>query len=127
MWKIHRAAFRLPSLEFQKKGKKYLCSPLAFTLLQPLKSEKLALYVIFSSGKQSVEFFLFFFRLSAVLKLMQYFLLHLLESSVAHHEPLMSRAALALERKGEIVPACALQRAQTAWVPQVDMGPSVLP
>lgn len=37
-------------LESQRKGGKYLCSPLAFTLLQLLKSEELALDVIFSSG-----------------------------------------------------------------------------
>lgn len=125
VWKMQRVAFRLPSLEFQKKVKKYLCSPLAFTLLQLFKSEVLALYVIFSSGKQSVE--LFFFRLPTVLKWMQYFLLHLLESSVAHRRPLISRRALALGRKGATAPTCALQRSQTAWVPKADVGPSIPP
>lgn len=60
VWKMHRAAFRLSSLECQKKGEKYFCSPLAFTLLQLLKSEELVLYVIFSSGKQKCRTFSLF-------------------------------------------------------------------
>lgn len=66
----------------------------------------------------------FSFRLSTDLKLMYYFLLHLLESSVAHHRPLISRTALALGRKE--VTVCALQRAQTAWVTKVDICPSLI-
>lgn len=84
----------------RKKGEKYLCSPLAFTLMQLLRSEELALYVIFSSGKQN-EFIrtIFFFRFSTAFILMQYFLLHLPESSIAHLMPYASRTALALGRK----------------------------
>lgn len=111
----------------RKKGKKYLCSPLAFTLLQLLKSEELSLCVIFSSGKQSVFIRTFFFRFSTVFKLMQSFLLHLPESGVAHRMPYASRTALALGRKGAMAAACALQRAQTAWVLKADVGPSLPP
>ena len=99
---------------------------MVLTLLQLLKSEELALYVIFSSGKQSVFIRTFvFLRFSTAFKLMQYFLLYLPESSISHCMPHASRTALALGRKGQMAAACALQRAQTA--PKQMWGHACLP
>lgn len=55
---------------------------------------------------------------------MHYFLLHILESCVAHHRALFSSTALALGRKEATAPASALQRAETTWVPKLDLGTS---
>lgn len=117
----------------RKKGKEYLCSPLAFTLLQLLKVKNwpcpipLCYFQFWKAKCIHKDFFFFFFRFSTAFKLMQYFLLYLPESGVAHRMPYASRIALALGRKGTTAAGCALQRAQTAWVPKAEVGPSLPP